>query len=491
MHLSIIFRVLGLLLMLFSTTMLIPLVVGLVADDTTVEGFLVALCITFVSGLAIWAPTRSSRQELRIRDGFLITSLFWTVLGLFGALPFALEKTLDLSVTEAIFESISGLTTTGATVIVGLDQLPASILIYRQLLQWLGGIGIIVVAVAVLPMLGIGGMQLYRTEIPGPSKESTKLTPRITETAKALFLVYLSLTTACALAYYLAGMSAFDSIAHAFSTVAIGGFSTHDASMAWFENNTILLICSLFMFISAINFGLHYAAWGHNLTWGKKNFSLSAYLTDPEARFYSGTLLVCIVITVSFLIFSDIIAPGDAFIHGLFQAISITTTTGFASENFAAWPTFLPVMLIMFSFMGGCVGSTGGGIKAMRIMLIAKQGLRELEQLVHPRAVIPLKTGKRRVEAAVVSAVWSFFAVYMFAFLGLTLLLMATGLDFLSAYSAIAASLNNLGPGLGDVAANYAEINEAAKGILCFAMLLGRLEVFTLLVLFTPVFWRI
>ncbi|TXS93708.1 potassium transporter [Parahaliea maris] len=482
MHFGTTLRVLGILLMLFSTTMLVPLVVGLIADDHTVEGFLVALSITFFSGLGMWLPARNSRHELRIRDGFLITSLFWTVLGLFGALPFAFEQAIDLTPTEAIFESISGLTTTGATVITGLDDLPRSILIYRQMLQWLGGIGIIVVAVAVLPMLGIGGMQLYRAEIPGPTKDS-KLTPRITETAKALFTVYVALTFVCAVAYYLAGMSAFDAIGHAFSTVAIGGFSTHDASMAWFDNNTILLICSLFMFISAMNFGLHFVAW--------RRRSLSQYASDSETKFFCGILLVCIAITCSHLILAKNIVADDAVVHGLFQAISITTTTGFASENFALWPTFLPVMLLMFSFMGGCVGSTGGGIKAMRLMLIYKQGIRELKQLVHPQAVIPLKMGKRRVEAAVVSAVWSFFAVYMFAFITIMLLLMATGLDFLTAFSAVAASLNNLGPGLGDVAANYAGINEVAKGLLCFAMLLGRLEVFTLLVLFTPMFWRL
>jgi trk/ktr system potassium uptake protein len=481
MHLGTTFRVLGILLMLFSTTMLVPLVFGLVADDHSVEGFLIALVITFASGAALWLPSRSAQRELRIRDGFLITSLFWTVLGLFGALPFAFEPALDLTPTEAIFESISGLTTTGATVIVGLDELPHSILMYRQLLQWLGGIGIIVVAVAVLPMLGIGGMQLYRAEIPGPTKDS-KLTPRITETAKALFLVYLALTVVCALSYYAAGMSAFDAIGHAFSTVAIGGFSTHDASMAWFDNDLILLLCCLFMFISAMNFGLHYLAW--------RRRSLAIYPADSETKFFAGIVLVAIAITCSFLILSGHISAERALVHGLFQAVSITTTTGFASEHYAGWPTFLPVMLLMFSFMGGCVGSTGGGIKAMRLMLIYKQGIRELKQLVHPQAVIPLKTGRRRVEAAVVSAVWSFFAVYMFAFITILLLLMATGLDFLTAFSAVAAALNNLGPGLGEVAANYAGISETAKGLLCFAMLLGRLEVFTLLVLFTPMFWR-
>jgi len=278
------------------------------------------------------------------------------------------------------------------------------------------------------------------------------------------------------------GMSGFDAIAHAFSTVAIGGFSTHDASMGYFDNDAILLVCSIFMCFSAVNFGLHFLAWRRRsvVIWGR----------DPETRFFFGVLFICVVITCVYLIISNTLGPRESIIHGLFQAISITTTTGFATQNFALWPSFLPVMMLFFSFMGGCVGSTGGGIKAMRLMLIYKQGIRELKQLVHPHAVIPLKVGRRRVEATVVSAVWSFFAVYMSAFIIILLLLMATGLDFTTAFSAVAASLNNLGPGLGEVAANYASINGVAQGLLCFTMLLGRLEVFTLLVLFTPMFWR-
>jgi trk system potassium uptake protein TrkH len=481
-HISISFKILGVLLMLFSSAMVAPLILAMVAGDNTIPGFLSALLITFFSGLALWLPLRNAKHELRIRDGFLVTSLFWTVLGLFGALPFALTETLNLTPTEAVFESISGLTTTGATVIVGLDDLPRSILLYRQLLQWMGGIGIIVVAVAVLPMLGIGGMQLYKAETPGPSKDS-KLTPRITETAKALASVYVTLTLACAGAYYVVGMSGFDAIAHAMSTVAIGGFSTHDASMGYFENENILLVCSLFMAISAINFGLHFIAWRRRTAY--------VYAKDSETRFFLSVLGICIAITCAYLMLSDTLKPGDSIIHGVFQAISITTTTGFATQDFAAWPSFLPVMLLMFSFMGGCVGSTGGGMKAMRIMLIYKQGMREMKQLVHPNAVIPLKVGRTRVEASVVSAVWSFFAVYTSSFIIIMLLLMATGLDFTTAFSAVAASLNNLGPGLGEVAANYSSISEFAKALLCFTMLLGRLEVFTLLVLFTPMFWRL
>jgi trk system potassium uptake protein TrkH len=480
-HLSISLRILGLLLTLFSLAMVPPLLLAIIADDDTISGFTYAFGITGLSGLTLWLPVRRIRRDLRIRDGFLITALFWIVLGLFGSLPFALTESLNVGVSDAIFESMSGLTTTGATVLTGLDELPRSILLYRQLLQWLGGIGIIVVAVAVLPMLGIGGMQLYRAETPGPTKDS-KLTPRITETAKVLFSVYLTLTVLCALAYGVAGMTPFDAICHAFSTVAIGGFSTHDASMGYFDSNAIYLISAVFMLIAALNIGLHYTAFYRR--------SLRGYAEDSEARFFAGAMAVCVVITCAYLALSGTLTARDSLVHGFFQAVSITTTTGFATQNFALWPGFLPMMLLMFSFMGGCAGSTGGGIKAMRLMLIYKQGIRELKQLIHPHAVIPLKVGNRRVEATVVSAVWSFFAVYTFVFIVIMLTLMATGLDFITAFSAVAASLNNLGPGLGDVAANYGSIGAFAKGVLCFAMLLGRLEVFTLLVLFTPMFWR-
>lgn len=467
--------------MLFSTSTLPPLVLAFLAEDGMVRGFLSAMGITFFAGLLMWLPVRNVTHELRIRDGFLITSLFWTVLGVFGALPFALTEALHLSPVDAIFESISGLTATGATVIVGLDELPKSILFYRQLLQWLGGIGIIVVAVAILPMLGIGGMQLYKAETPGPSKDS-KLTPRITETAKALFTVYLVLTLACAGTYYLLGMSAFDAVGHSFSTVALAGFSTHDASMGFFESDNILIASSFFMLISGMNFGLHFMSW--------RRRSLGVYSRDSETRFFLVAVSVCISITILYLIFEQIHGHKESIVHGVFQVISIITTTGYSTENLSIWPAFLPIMAIFFSCMGGCVGSTAGGVKAMRVMLIYKQGIRELKQLVHPQAVIPLKVGKRRVEATIVSAVWSFFAVYTSAYIVILLLLVADGVDFLTAFSCVAASLNNLGMGIGGVASGFNPLSEFAKLLLCFAMLLGRLEIFTLLVLFTPAFWR-
>ena len=482
MHIAVISRILGMLLMVFSLTLSTPIAISLWYGDGTHHAFLIAFVITLVSGAIMWLPVAKQKNDLRTRDGFLITSLFWIVLGLFGALPFVLVPNPELSISDAVFESVSGLTTTGATVIKGLDDLPKSILFYRAQLQWLGGIGIIVIAVAILPMLGIGGMQLYRTETPGPVKDS-KLTPRITETAKALFLIYFILTASCAVAYWLAGMSEFDAICHAFSTVAIGGFSTHDASIGYFNSSPIMLIASFYMLFAGLNFALHFHAIRHK--------SVIHYIADSESRFYFYTILGITAITILCLFFTNEYSSiGESFIHGLFQTISITTTSGFTTADFSSWPIFLPVLLIMLSIMGGCAGSTGGGMKAVRIMLIAKQGVRELAQLVHPNAVIPLKVGNRRVEAKVVSAVWSFVAVYMFSSIIILVLLMATGMNFLTAFSAVIASINNLGASIGDVSANYGSVSATAKWILSFSMILGRLEIFTLLVLFTPAFWR-
>lgn len=481
MHLMTICRIIGMLLMIFSLTMALPAALALIYQDGALHAFSSAFVVTFCSGLLLWGVSRGRQPDLGIRDGFLVVSLFWTVLGLFGALPFYLSESPGLSVSDAVFESISGLTTTGATVIVGLDELPISILFYRQFLQWLGGIGIIVIAVAILPILGIGGMQLYRAEIPGPVKDN-KLTPRITGTAKVLFLMYVAMTAACTLAYWLAGMTAFDAIGHAFSTVAIGGFSTHDASMGFFDSPLILMICSVFMLLAGMSFAIHFHVW--------RAKSLRYYLTDSETRFYLGVMLVAMVCVCFYLIFSGHQSANDGLIHGIFHTVSIATTAGFGADDFAAWPSFLPIGLLMLSFMGGCGGSTGGGMKAVRIMLIAKQGIRELKQLIHPNAVIPLKIGSQRVEAKVVSAVWSFVGVYLISFIGITLFMMACGLDFLSAFSATAASINNMGPGLGEVAANYSSVTDIGKWMLCYAMLLGRLEIFTLLVLLMPAFWR-
>lgn len=480
MNVAIIFRILGILLMLFSLTHLLPLAVSILYRDGEHMVFILSFLITFVVGLIIWVPVYQASSELKTRDGFLLTSLFWTVLGIFGALPLMMNNHLPLSASDAVFESISGLTTTGATVISGLDQLPKSLLYYRQQLQWLGGIGIIVIAVAILPLLGIGGMQLYRAE-PGPIKDS-KLTPRITATASWLFFIYAMLTAACAFCYWLAGMDLFNAVAHSFSTIAIGGFSPHDASLGHYQNPLIWMVACVFMFIAALNFALHYYTYSRR--------TVQHYFSDSESKFYFFFILIsCIVVVLALQLLPA--ARDDLYVyHAIFKVVSIATTTGFVTTDFSTWPTFLPFTLLFLSCVGGCGGSTGGGIKAIRIILIARQGMRELRQLIHPNAVIPIKLKGRSVPNTVLSAVWSFVAIYGLCFMAVVILLQACGLDFVSAYSATIATLNNLGPGLGSVTATYAQVSDPGKWVLCLSMLLGRLEIFTLLVLFTPAFWR-
>ena len=482
MQLLAIQRILGLLLALFSTTMLPPIAVSWLYEDGAMAAFGVALAIVLGIGLTLWLPVRRQRAELRTRDGFLVVVLFWLTLSLSASVPFMLLESPRLSVTDAVFEATSGLTTTGATVIVGIDDLPESVLFYRQLLQWLGGMGIIVLAVAILPVLGIGGMQLYRAETPGPMKDN-KLTPRITETAKALWYIYLSLTISCALAYWAAGMTAFDAVNHAFSTVAIGGFSTHDASIAWFDSHLVEAIAVVFMAISGVNFALHFVAVRARV--GR------VYLQDAEFRAYIGVLALVAIVISTYLYAAGVFdSPDEALRHGVFQTVSFSTTTGFTTSGYSDWPAFVPALLLFVSFIGGCAGSTGGGLKVIRVVLLLKQGLGEILRLIHPSAQIAIKVGGTPLSRRVMDAVWGFFAAYVLSFVTLMLCLMATGLDQVTAYSAVAACLNNLGPGLGAVSAHYGDVNDVAKWFLGFAMLLGRLEVFTLLVILSPAFWR-
>lgn len=483
MQRTVIQRILGQLLMIFSISMIPPLLVGLYYSEPNVlVSFGEAFAATLITGFILWYPYRRQHGDLRLRDGFIIVVLFWTVLGSFGALPFYFSEALSLSVIDSVFESLSGLTTTGATVLSGLDNLPHSLLFYRQQLQWLGGMGIIVLAVAILPMLGVGGMQLYRAETPGPIKDS-KLTPRITETAKALWYIYLFLTIACAFTYWLTGMNVFDAICHSFSTIAIGGFSTHDLNIQYFNSVQIEWVAIIFMLASGANFGLHFVAW--------RNRSLLYYWRDAEFKMYVSVLAAICLLTFLTLVFHY--QHNDWFLlvtKAVFQVVSIGTTTGFTSTEFSAWPTVLPVLLILISFIGGCAGSTGGGMKVIRVLLLLKQGLRELKRLIHPNAEFAVKLGKKPVENRVIEAVWGFLSAYIAVFVIMLVLLLASGIDQVSAFSAVAATLNNLGPGLGVVAQNYAEINSFSKVVLCLGMLLGRLEIFTLLVIFTPIFWR-
>ena len=474
-----ILRIAGALFAVFSTAQLTPVVVAIIYDEPALGPFLVSFAISAVLGAVLWL-SGSGHGELRARDGFLVTVLFYLGLALIGAVPLLLTGAAP-SFTDAAFESLSGLTTTGATVLTGLDDLPRSVLFYRQLLQWLGGMGIIVLAVAILPMLGIGGMQIYRAESPGRIKDS-KLTPRITHTAQALWLLYLSLTVACAAAYWLAGMDVFDAICHAFATLAIGGFSTHDASLGFFDSPAIESVAIVFMVLSGMSFVLHFTALSKR--------SLLVHFHDPEARLYLG-LLAAVTLVVVGLLLAHPGASDQPFREGLFQVVSFATTTGFTTSDYNAWPIPVETLLIFAAFAGGCAGSTAGGLKVYRVLLVYRQGIREVRRLIHPQGVFPIKFGERQVSHRAADAVWGFFAAYaILLFLMVSVVLALTDLNFLAAFSAVAANLNNLGPGLGEVAHNYQTVPPAAKWVLMMAMLLGRLEIFTLLVVLAPGYWR-
>ncbi len=480
MQIKSVIRILGLLLMLFSLAIIPPIIVSTIYQDGQIWSFFYALILIFVSGLLLWLPAMQAKTDLKLRDGFIIVVLFWFVLSTFASLPMILSESLDISITNAFFESVSGLTTTGATIISNIDDLPKSILFYRQFLQWLGGLGIIVLAVAVLPMLGVGGMQLYKAEVAGPIKN--KITPRITETAKWLWVVYLIMTFLCGMSYYFSGMDVFDSICHSFSTIAIGGFSTHNDSFGYYNNQWIELVAIFFMIAACLNFSLHYLAF--------KSKSISPYKKDNEAYFFIFLVILISFLTVMYVYSISSEMNSKEIIKNIFYAVSISTTTGFTNSSYYAYVGFLPILLILFSFIGGCAGSTAGGMKVIRVMLLLKQGYRELERLVHPNSKIKVKVGNKAINERTLETIWGFFAIYVMVFLTVLLLLMLSGLDFLTSFSAVAATINNLGPGQGEVLHNYANISDINKWILSFSMIVGRLEIFTLLVIFIPDFWK-
>jgi len=479
LHATTVSRIAGFLCMAFSPTMFFPILVSAWYGDGEIRHFTLTLVAMFAVGLALWLPSLGRRMELRRRDGFFIVVLFWALLSLLGAFPFIFG--LHLSFVDALFESVSGFTTTGATVLTGLDQLPPSILFYRQELQWLGGMGLIVLAIAVLPMLGIGGMSVYRAEVPGPMKQE-KLTPRLAQSARVLWTIYISLTVASAFAYWVAGMTPFDAVAHSLSTVSTGGFSTHDASLGYFSSVAIETVAAVFMLLGGINFGIHYLVWRGRSPW--------YYLHDVEVRAFLTFVVLMVGIVGLTLWLSGRYGDWSALRQASFEVVSVVTSTGFGVADFSLWPFFLPLLMIFISFIGGCGGSTAGGMKMMRVMLLGKQTYREFNRLVHPNGVFALKLGGRVIGENVSQSVWGFFSVYIATFIILMLLMMLSGLDQVSAFSAVATSMNNLGPGLGTVAQTFSSVSDGGKLVAVAAMLLGRLEVLTILVLLHPDFWR-
>lgn len=471
------------LVMIFSLTMAAPLIVAYIEGDTALVNYYEAIVITFVAGVLMRVLTMHRKRELQARDGFLLVFLVWTILPAFATLPLLLCLP-DLSFTDAYFETVSGITTTGSTVLDNIDALPSSINFWRCELVWIGGMGLIVLAVAILPLLGVGGMQLYKAETPGPMKDS-KLTPRITETAKGLWFVYAGITVVCFIAYRLAGMSWFDAITHAFTTMGLGGFSTHDRGYAFFDSPLIEAITVVFMLVSAINFATHFQAF--------RERSVRPYRIDPEAKAFLFVTLASAGLIAWYLwmrgTYPDFMT---ALRYGAFNTISIATTTGYANTDYGLWPVFAPLWMLFLCCFASSSGSTGGGIKMIRALLLVRQGLRELVRLIHPNAQVPVKLGGAVVPNQIVFAVLAFMSIYGACIIVMTFLLLATGLDALSAFTAVIASINNTGPGLNEVgpARTFAGLTDFQTWVCTVAMLLGRLELFTLLVIFTPAFWR-
>jgi trk system potassium uptake protein TrkH len=474
----------GRMVVIFALMMAVPLAFALWGQDKAEPAFVTAIIITTAVGLAMSALTRRFRRELQPRDGFLLVGLTWSVLPAFGALPLKLAIP-GLSVTDAYFEAMSAFTATGATAVVGLDALPLSVNVWRCFMMWVGGLGIIVLAVAILPMLGVGGSQLFRAEMTGPLKEQHKLTPRIAHTARAIWVAYGLLSVACVLAYRWAGMSWVDAFVHMNTTVSLGGFSRYDASFGHWNSPLIEAVAIAFMLLSGVNLLLYFAVWRARSLW--------PLLRNLEALAFVGAIVGTIALIVMYLLaFEAYPTWQDALRHTAFHVVSIATTTGYASDDYAQWPLFAPLLMILLGCFATCAGSTGGGIKMVRMLLLLKQAKRELVRIIHPNVVNPVVLGGAAVGDRVMQSVIAFMMIYGATLVGLTLLLLFSGLEPLTAFTAVVACVNNIGPGLGDVgpAVNYASLSDFQTWVCTFAMVLGRLELLTLLVIFTLPFWR-
>jgi len=476
-------HVLGLMAMIISASHLMAIAAALIYDDGTAIAFCFSMVFNFAVGYFLWLATRRRERDLKPRDGFLLVTLAWSGGAAFATVPLLLTVP-GLSFTDAYFETMSGLTTTGATVIAGLDHLPPAVNLWRHELNWLGGMGIIVLAVAIMPLLGVGGMQVYKAETPGPMKDS-KLTPRITETAKNLWLVYAGLTFACILALKLAGMNWLDAICHAFAALSLGGLSTHDASVGFFDSPLIEAILILFMLIAALNFATHFLA--------LRGRSLRIYARDAEARW---VLLVLALSTLGIALYVYAHGAYEDFVTALrytaFNLVSIATDCGFVNTDYEQWPVFAPMWMLFLSSITASSGSTGSGIKMIRTLILIRQARREMLLLLHPQAVHPLRIGGSVIQNKAIYSVLGFIVVYFMSIVVLSFALMASGLDFISSFTAIVACINNAGPGLGHVgpATTYGSLTDYQVWPCTIAMFIGRIEIFTLLILLTPAFWR-
>lgn len=476
-------HVLGMMLVIFSLTYLLPIITSLIYQDGTLANFVLAMLMTFMSGTLMWALTRRFKGELSVRHGYLLVVVMWTVIPGFATLPLLMTLP-NLSFTDAYFETMSGMTTTGATVLVGLDNMPQAINLWRHELVWLGGMGIIVLVVAIMPLLGIGGRQLYKAETPGPMKDAT-LTPRITETARNLWLVYFGITLACITSLKLAGMSLFDAVCHAFAAMGLGGFSTHDASIEYFHSPLIEFVLIVFMLLAVMNFATHF------LVVREKSFR--PYIRDVESRTGILLLLISCAAIALFLWWQGTYSNyWTALRFASFNLVSVATSSGFASTDFAQWPIFAPLWMLFLSSIAASSGSTGGGIKMIRTLILFKQAGREFTKILHPSAIAPMKLGGAVIPNNIVFSVLAFIFLYFMSLVTLTFAMLISGLDFMTAFTAILASINNVGPGLGQVgpASNFSVLTDFQTWICTLAMLIGRLEIITLLIIFTPKFWQ-
>jgi trk system potassium uptake protein len=473
----------GRMVVLFALLLLVPLAFAVLGRDDAEQAFVIATIVTAVAGLLMSVATRRFRRELQPRDGFVLVGMTWLVLPAFGALPLVLAVP-GLSITNAYFEAMSAFTATGATALSGLDKLPLSVNVWRCFMQWVGGLGIIVLAVAILPLLGVGGSQLFKAEFSGPLKDQ-KLTPRIADTARVLWGTYFGLSAACFLAYRLGGMSWTDAFLHMCSTVSLGGFSNYDASFGHFQSPLLEMIAVVFMMLAGISLLSYFAMW--------RARSAGPLLRNPEVVAFYAVIGGAIVLIAGYLLWHDTYdEPWQAVRHTVFHVVSVATTTGYASTDYAAWPLFAPLLMILLGCFATCAGSTGGGIKMIRMLLLLKQARRELVRIVHPNVVNPVTLGPNAVSDRVMQAVIAYMMIYGASLVGLTMLLLFSGLDVVTAFTAVIACVNNIGPGLGDVgpAVNYGGLSDFQTWVCTFAMLLGRLELLSVLVLFTPQFWR-
>jgi len=478
-------HILGLVILIIAGLMLIPLGVSCLFADGAQLAFAASSAIALVLGLLMALGTRSQarNRELQVRDGFLLAALTWLVTPAVATLPL-LWQIPGLSFTDAYFETVSGLTTTGATVLDKLDALPVSINFWRTFLVWIGGMGVVVLTVAVLPLLGVGGSQAFKAETPGPMKDE-KLTPRITQTAKGLWVVYAFITAGCVIGLWLAGMPAMDALMHAFSIMGLGGFSSHDASFGFFNSPAMEAVAIFFMLLAGINFATHF------LFVTRRSFRV--YRLDLEAQAFWWLMLGSVLLVAYFLWRENTYAEFlTALRFAAFNVVSVATTTGLATTDYNQWPMFAPVFMIFLSCFATCAGSTGGGIKMVRAQLLVKQSYGELRRLIHPRLQVVVKLNNQVVERSVLHSVLAFVFLYGATIILLTLLMLFSGCDVVTALTAIVACVNNMGPGLNLVgpATTFAVLSDFQTWLCTLAMLLGRLELFTLLVLLSPEFWR-